>query len=77
MKDKFKLKVLHIGIKNYPISSGLKSQDLKGIRGGGMNKYCDILISSLPNNIHPIIITQRLSGEKKFQIINNHVQITI
>lgn len=71
MKDKFKLKVLHIGIKNYPISSGLKSQDLKGIRGGGMNKYCDILINSLPNNIHPIIITQRLSGEKKFQIINN------
>ncbi len=71
MKDKPKLKVLHIGIKNYPMSSGLNSQDLKGIRGGGMNKYCDILISSLPNNIHPIIITQRLSGEKKFQIINN------
>ena len=70
LKDKAKLKVLHIGIKNYPLSSGLNSPSLEGLRGGGMNKYCDILISSLPNYICPIIITQRLAGEKKFQIIS-------
>lgn len=62
------IKVLHIGIKYWPFIDNLtKSTELKGIRGGGMNKYCDLLINSFPNNIYSIIICQKIAGQEKHE----------
>jgi glycosyltransferase involved in cell wall biosynthesis len=62
------INVLHLGIKYWPYNDEVfNSLDIKGIRGGGMNKYCDTLINALPSNIHSVIICQRLKGQKKFE----------
>ena len=65
------LRILHIGIKNYPFEYVFNNSDLKGLRGGGMNKYCSVLIESFPKSVKTIIITQRLKQEKKYEFINN------
>ena len=62
-----KIKVLHIGIKNWPHDSAFSKNELIGIRGGGMNKYCDLLINSLSDNIETVILTQLLKGQKRFE----------
>ena len=52
MDNKIKtIRILHIGIKSWPYDYVSKDKKLIGIRGGGMNKYCDLLINNLPNNI--------------------------
>lgn len=66
-----KLSILHIGIKNYPFNSKQSGKSLKGLRGGGMNKYCNTLFDAFPGIITNVVITQRLDGEKEFEIINN------
>jgi len=63
-----KIKVLHIGIKNFPFNSSFEDEKLSGIRGGGMNKYCDILIHALPINIETFVITQKLKSQKRNEI---------
>jgi glycosyltransferase involved in cell wall biosynthesis len=64
--------VLHLGIKYWPYTESIINHtSLKGIRGGGMNKYCDMLISSLPGNINTIIICQRLKDQKKKEKLGN------
>ena len=59
------INVLHIGIKNWPFDSSFSDNELNGIRGGGMNKYCNILLNNLPPNINTHIITQRLGNQEK------------
>lgn len=64
--------ILHLGIKFWPFNDEvINNSSLKGIRGGGMNKYCDMLINSFPSNITSIIICQRLKGQKKKEILGN------
>jgi glycosyltransferase involved in cell wall biosynthesis len=60
------LSVLHLGIKYWPYSEQIiNHQSLQGIRGGGMNKYCDLLINNLPSDVSTIIICQKLNGQKR------------
>lgn len=66
-----KIKVLHLGIKYWPYYSGHLIKELKGIRGGGMNKYCDLFINALPKDIETFIITQRLKKQLKYERIIN------
>jgi glycosyltransferase involved in cell wall biosynthesis len=62
------IKVLHIGIKYWPYNDEVNNNSsLKGIRGGGMNKYCDMLINALPSDVSTVIICQRIKGQKKFE----------
>lgn len=63
--------VLHIGIKYWPYDSSIiNNPSLKGIRGGGMNKYCDLLIKSLPEDVKTIIICQKIHAQKKEETCN-------
>jgi glycosyltransferase involved in cell wall biosynthesis len=63
-----RLSVLHLGIKYWPYSDQvINHQSLQGIRGGGMNKYCDLLINHLPQDVNTIIICQKLKGQKRFE----------
>ena len=62
------INVLHIGIKYWPFNGEvINNSSLKGIRGGGMNKYCDMLINALPSDVRTVIICQRIKGQKKFE----------
>lgn len=65
-----RVKVLHIGIKNWPHDVAFSKQELVGIRGGGINKYCNILLNALPDTIETFIITQRLQGQSSYEIDN-------
>jgi glycosyltransferase involved in cell wall biosynthesis len=66
------INVLHFGIKYWPYDDEvIHSLSLKGIRGGGMNKYCDMLINGFPPNIKTVIFCQRLKGQKKIETIGN------
>jgi glycosyltransferase involved in cell wall biosynthesis len=66
------IKVLHFGIKYWPYNAEvINSLTLKGIRGGGMNKYCDMLINALPSDVKTVIICQRIKGQKKFETDGN------
>ncbi len=59
------MNILHIGIKYWPYSDNLTTDsELIGIRGGGMNKYCDLLINSFPISISSFVICQKLIGQK-------------
>lgn len=67
-----KVTVLHLGIKFWPYNDQvINNLSLKGIRGGGMNKYCDMLINSFPSNVHSIIFCQRLKGQKFHEKIDS------
>jgi hypothetical protein len=63
-----KTRVLYIGIKNRPFDAVFAKNALVGIRGGGINKYCDILFNALPSNIESYIITLKLSNQEKFEV---------
>jgi glycosyltransferase involved in cell wall biosynthesis len=64
----YKIKVLHIGIKYWPYEDKIiHHKVLKGIRGGGMNKYCDLLIRSFPPSIQSYLIVQQLPIQTKFE----------
>lgn len=59
-----KIAVLHLGIKYWPLTEALNLQNgLRGIRGGGMNKYCDLLINNFNDGIKTVIICQKLKGQ--------------
>lgn len=62
-----KTTILHVGIKNWPYDSAYADANLTGIRGGGMNKYCDTLINAFPQNIETFILTQRLRGQERYE----------
>jgi glycosyltransferase involved in cell wall biosynthesis len=67
-----KITVLHLGIKFWPYNDQvINNLSLKGIRGGGMNKYCDMLINSFPSNVHSIIFCQRLRGQNFHEKIDS------
>lgn len=66
-----KIKVLHIGIKNYPFEASFSDDNLVGLRGGGVNKYCSILISNISQVVDSYLIVQRLSGQKDIEDIND------
>ncbi|MBI9035781.1 MAG: glycosyltransferase family 4 protein [Bacteroidales bacterium] len=66
-----KIRVLHIGIKNWPYDSIFKDTSLKK-KGGGVNKYFHLLINALPDEIHNIIITQYTQGLKRKETIGNN-----
>jgi glycosyltransferase involved in cell wall biosynthesis len=67
-----KLTILHLGIKYWPYADEIiNHQSLQGIRGGGMNKYCDLLINNLPANVKTIIICQKLKGQKRYEAEGN------
>jgi glycosyltransferase involved in cell wall biosynthesis len=63
-----RVKVLHIGIKNWPYDYAFSQENLVGIRGGGINKYCDMLINAFPCEVETFIITQKLKGQNKFEL---------
>jgi glycosyltransferase involved in cell wall biosynthesis len=65
-----KIRVLHIGIKNYPFGSAFSDNNLVGLRGGGMNKYCSILIDNISDEIESFLIVQKLSNQSKYEKIN-------
>jgi len=62
------IKVLHIGIKEWPYSAGVKEGKN---RGGGVGKYVEILFGSFPENIKLYVITRKLKGQKKSEQENN------
>ncbi|HCU07039.1 MAG TPA: hypothetical protein DIC42_05630 [Holosporales bacterium] len=66
-----KIRVLHIGIKNWPFDYAFSNSEVIGIRGGGVNKYCDMFIGTLPENIETYIITQHLKGQRAKDIYGN------
>ena len=69
---KNRITILHLGIKFWPYNEQVMNNlSLKGIRGGGMNKYCDMLINSFSSNIKTIIICQKLKGQKNKEICGN------
>jgi glycosyltransferase involved in cell wall biosynthesis len=58
------LRVLHIGIKNWPYHAEFEeSSNLK--RGGGANKYSYLLINAYSDNIQSHIITQLAKNQEK------------
>lgn len=67
-----KLSILHLGIKYWPYSDQvINHPSLQGIRGGGMNKYCALLINNLPPDINTIIICQKIKGQKRYEVEGN------
>ena len=69
---KNRITILHLGIKFWPYNEQvINNLSLKGIRGGGMNKYCDILINSFPENVFTIVICQKLKGQSFIEDIEN------
>lgn len=64
-----RIKVLHIGIKNYPFNDTFKESSLEGLRGGGMNKYCSTLIQRSVDRIESFVIVQRLPGQQKYEYL--------
>jgi glycosyltransferase involved in cell wall biosynthesis len=65
-----KVKVLHIGIKNYPFNIAFSDENLVGLRGGGMNKYCDILINSISQEVESFLIVQKLSDQSENEYLD-------
>jgi glycosyltransferase involved in cell wall biosynthesis len=65
------LRALHIGIKYWPYETGvIHHNDLKGKRGGGMMKYCDLLLNAFSGEVANTIIVQKLQGQKKAENIH-------
>lgn len=65
-----KIKVLHIGIKNFPFNETFKEDSLEGLRGGGMNKYCNTLVDHSVDRIEHFVIVQRIPGQQKYENLN-------
>jgi len=66
-----KIKVLHIGIKNWPYNVEFDdSLNLK--RGGGANKYSSLLINSDSKEIKNYIITQLAKNQKTIEDENDN-----
>jgi len=68
-----KIKVLHIGIKNWPYDSVFTSTNNK--RGGGSNKYANILINGYSDKVESFIITQLVNGQKREEIYPNGIRV--
>jgi len=69
-----KITVLHLGIKFWPYNDQvINNLSLIGIRGGGMNKYCDMLINSFPSDVQTIIFCQRLKGQLVYEEDGNTI----
>jgi len=62
------LRVIHVGIKNWPFDSAFKQKDT---RGGGSNKYCDILLNAFQKDVESYIITRLAPNQAKYEIKNN------
>ncbi len=69
--NNLKTKVLHIGVKNWPFFEAFQDKNLEGIRGGGVNKYCSMLITNLPNDIESFLIVQKLTNQREFENVGN------
>ena len=64
-----KTRILHIGIKYWPIDS--IKYEKKSTRGGGSLKYTDTLINNLPSQFESVILTRKLGKQKKHEEIGN------
>lgn len=64
------MKVLHIGIKNWPLESDILNSKM---RGGGSVKYCDLLINNYSDRVLSYIITKKLKDQNRVEINNNNV----
>lgn len=62
------MKVLHVGIKNWPFDSAFEQKDA---RGGGSNKYCDMLLHAFPDEVESHIITQLAPNQTKRELQGN------
>ena len=66
-----KIRVLHIGIKNWPYNNAFNTNSK---RGGGMNKYCDLLINAYEDKVESFIITQNV-GQKKYEEYESGIKV--
>lgn len=67
-----KIRVLHIGIKNWPYDSAFS---LSGKRGGGSSKYCDMLIKAYSDKVDSTILTQLVHGQNKKDIYADNITV--
>ena len=66
-----KVRILHLGIKNFPFKAAFSDNNVKGFRGGGVNKYCSLLIDSLPAPVESVVVAQKLKGDRSYEYVNN------
>jgi glycosyltransferase involved in cell wall biosynthesis len=66
------LRILHIGIKYWPYENEvIHHNDLLGKRGGGMTKYCSLLINAFPKEVETILMVQKLKGQHTYERYDN------
>jgi glycosyltransferase involved in cell wall biosynthesis len=69
---KKKLRILHIGIKYWPYENEvIHHNDLLGKRGGGMTKYCSLLINAFPEEVETVLMVQKLKNQSSYERYNN------